>query len=56
MNFKKREFNKHIDMKCDLYRKYMEKYPSTKEIFETKIAKAIRAKEFLQKVLVDFFR
>jgi hypothetical protein len=49
------EFNKHIDMKCDLYREYMEKYPSTKEIFETKIAKAIRAKEFLQKVLVDFF-
>jgi len=48
-------FDKHIDMKCDLYREYAEKYPSTKEIFDTKIAKASRAKEFLQKMIKDFF-
>ena len=49
------QFNKHIDMKCDLYREYMKKYPSTTEIFQDKIDKANRAKEFLQKTLVDFF-
>jgi len=49
------QFNKHIDMKCDLYREYMDRYPSTKEIFDIKIQKANRAKEFLQKILVDFF-
>ena len=49
------QFNKHIDMKCDLYREYCEKYPSSKEIFDAKIEKADRAKKFLQKILVDFF-
>ena len=49
------QFNKHIDMKCDLYREYIDKYPSTKEIFDTKIQKANRAKKFLQKIVVDFF-
>ncbi len=49
------EFNKHMDMKCDLYREYSEKYPATKEIFDVKIKKTNRSKEFLQKMLVDFF-
>ncbi len=49
------EFNKHMDMKCDLYREYSEKYPSTKVIFDVKIQKTERSKEFLQKILVDFF-
>jgi len=49
------EFNKHIDMKCDLYREYSEKYPSSKEIFDVKIKKADHAKKYLQKVFVDFF-
>ena len=49
------QFNKHIDMKCDLYREYSTKYPSTKYIFLDKINKADRAKKFLQKMLVDFF-
>ena len=49
------QFNKHIDMKCTLYREYSEKYPSTKEIFDVKIQKTERSKEFLQKMLVDFF-
>jgi len=48
-------FDKHIDMKCELYKEYSEKYPSTKEIFDTKISKANRAKEFLQKMIKDFF-
>jgi len=48
-------FDKHIDMKCELYKEYGEKYPSTKEIFDTKIEKGNRAKEFLQKMIKDFF-
>ena len=50
------EFTKHIDMKCDIYREYSEKYPSTKEIFDVKIKKAERSKVFLQKMIEDFFR
>jgi len=49
------QFDKHIDMKCDMYREYSEKYPSTKEIFEDKIEKADRAKRYLQKTYEDFF-
>ena len=49
------EFKKHIDMKCDLYREYAEKYPATKEIFDTKITKANRAKTFLDKMVVEYF-
>jgi len=49
------QFNKHIDMKCGLYNEYSEKYPHSKAIFDVKIQKAARAKEFLQKMLVDFF-
>ena len=49
------EFNKHIDMKCNLYREYIDKYPSTKEIFDKKIEKAENAKKYLDKVFMDFF-
>ncbi len=49
------QFNKLIDMKCELYREYTEKYPSTLPIFTDKIKKAERSKKFLQKTLVDFF-
>lgn len=50
------QFNKHIDMKCDLYNEYSTKYPATKEIFDLKIEKSQRAKDFLQKMIQDFFR
>jgi len=49
------EFTKHIDMKCDMYKEYSEKYPATKEIFEPKIEKAEKAKKYLDKVYVEFF-
>ncbi len=49
------EFKKHIDMKCDIYREYAEKYPATKEIFDDKITKANRAKTFLDKMVVEYF-
>ncbi len=49
------QFNKHIDMKCDLYREYMQRYPSSAPLFQEKIDKADRAKKYLQKVLKDFF-
>lgn len=48
-------FNAHMDMKCDLYREYSEKYPSTKPSFDAKIAKAQKAKQYLEKVYVEFF-
>lgn len=49
------EFTKLIDMKCDIYREYLKKYPATQEIFERKIAKADAAKEYLDKVYIEFF-
>ncbi|MEN4052894.1 MULTISPECIES: hypothetical protein [Sulfurimonas] len=49
------EFKRNIDMKCDMYREYAEKYPSTKEIFDAKIKKADAAKKYLDKVYVEFF-
>ena len=49
------QFKKHIDMKCNLYKEYMKKYPATQELFSSKITKASRAKEFLDKMIVDFF-
>jgi hypothetical protein len=49
------EFKKLIDMKCDIYREYSEKYPSSKEIFDVKIKKADNAKKYLDKVYVEFF-
>jgi len=50
------QFNKHIDMKCDIYKEYSKRFPSTKEIFEVKIAKGNRAKQYLKKVHADFFQ
>jgi|FLOH01.1.fsa_nt_gi hypothetical protein len=49
------QFKKNIDMKCDLYREYSEKYPSSKEIFDKKIKKADNTKKYLDKVFVEFF-
>jgi hypothetical protein len=49
------EFSKLMDMKCDVYRDYAQRYPSTKEIFERKIEKADGAKKYLEKVYVEFF-
>ncbi len=49
------EFKNLMDMKCDIYREYSERYPSTKEIFDTKIEKADKAKKYLDKVYVEFF-
>ncbi len=49
------EFKKLIDMKCDMYREYAEKYPASKEIFDVKIKKADKAKKYLDKVYIEFF-
>ena len=49
------QFVKNIDMKCDLYREYSEKYPSSKEIFDKKIKKADNTKKYLDKVFEEFF-
>jgi len=49
------QFKKNIDIKCELYREYSEKYPSTKEIFDAKITKAESAKKYLDKVYREFF-
>jgi hypothetical protein len=49
------QFKGHMDMKCDLYKEYIEKYPAMKEIFEPKIQKAQKAKKYLDKVYVEFF-
>ena len=50
-----RQFKGHMDMKCNLYKEYIEKYPAMKEIFEPKIQKAEKAKKYLDKVYVEFF-
>jgi len=49
------QFKKNIDMKCELYREYSEKYPSTKESFDKKILKAESTKKYLDKIFVEFF-
>ena len=49
------QFKNHIDMKCDLYKEYSEKYPAMKELFDPKIQKAEKAKKYLDKVYVEFF-
>jgi hypothetical protein len=49
------QFKNNIDMKCDLYKQYSDKYPSSKEIFDKKIQKAQAAKKYLDKVFVEFF-
>jgi len=49
------QFTQNMDMKCALYREYSEKYPSTKPIFDQKIAKAENAKQYFEKVYTEFF-
>jgi len=49
------QFKGHMDMKCDLYKEYAEKYPAMKEIYEPKIQKAEKAKKYLDKVYIEFF-
>jgi hypothetical protein len=50
-----RVFKEHIDMKCELYHQYSEKYPASKPIFDEKIKKADSAKRYLDKVYTEFF-
>lgn len=49
------QFTKLIDMKCEIYKEYVEKYPSTAEIFNRKIEKAEKAKKYLHRVYEEFF-
>lgn len=49
------QFKTHIDLKCNIYKEYGEKYPSSKEIFDTKIKKAESSKKYLDKVFMEFF-
>jgi hypothetical protein len=49
------QFKNNIDIKCDMYREYAQRYPSTQEIFNKKIEKAEKAKQYLDKVYVEFF-
>lgn len=49
------QFSDLMDMKCDLYKGYSEKYPSTKESFDKKIQKAQKAKKYFHTVYVEFF-
>ncbi len=49
------QFKKHIDIKCDIYKDYSKKYPSSKEIFDKKIKKAESTKKYLDKVFIEFF-
>ena len=49
------QFHDNIDAKCDMYKEFSLKYPSTKEIFDKKITKAESSKKYLDKVYVEFF-
>ncbi len=49
------QFNNNINAKCDKYREYSKKYPSTKEIFDKKLKKAESSKKYLDKVYTEFF-
>ena len=49
------QFKNNINIKCELYREYSEKYPAMKDIFDTKIEKAEKAKSYIDKVYVEFF-
>ena len=49
------QFYNNIDAKCDMYREYSLKYPSSKPIFDAKIEKAESSKQYLDKVYVEFF-
>ena len=49
------QFYNNIDAKCDMYKEFSLKYPSTKEIFDKKITKAESSKKYLDKVYTEFF-
>jgi len=49
------QFKNNIDMKCELYNEYSEKYPAMKPIFDKKIEKAEGSKKYMDKVYVEFF-
>ena len=49
------QFSKNMDMKCEMYKEYSERYPSTKEIFDPKIKKVEKAKKYFEKVYTEFF-
>lgn len=49
------QFSNLMDMKCEIYKEYSEKYPSTKEIFDKKIQKAEGAKKYFHHVYEEFF-
>ncbi|WP_428746158.1 hypothetical protein [Sulfurimonas sp.] len=49
------QFRKNIDIKCELYQEYADKYPASKEIFEKKIKKAHSTKKYLDTVFEEFF-
>ena len=49
------QFKKNMDMKCDLYREYSERFPSTKPIFDKKLKKVENTKKYLDKVYTEFF-
>jgi len=48
-------FKKLIDMKCDVYRDFSERYSASAPIFDIKIQKAEKAKKYLDRVYVEFF-
>jgi len=49
------EFNNLIDMKVELYKEYIEKYPAVGVVLDDKIEKAEKSKKYLQKVLEEYF-
>jgi len=49
------QFHKHIDMKCELYKEYAQKYPASAFLFEEKLQKAARAKNYLTQVIKEYF-
>jgi hypothetical protein len=49
------QFKMLMDAKCDEYKIYSQKYPSTKEMFDKKIQKVEKSKQYLDKVYVEFF-
>jgi len=48
-------FSDLMDRKCELYKEYSQKYPSSKESFDRKIQKVEKSKAYLNKVYIEFF-
>ncbi len=48
-------FYANIDAKCDVYKELSQRYPASKAIFDTKLQKAQKAKEYFEKVYDEFF-